>query len=62
MFDLNSRDLLLAAVILAAIMACVALINWLLRRRGGFARGWSAAIFIAACWVAGIATIYLRLQ
>ena len=41
-------------------MAIIALLNWMLRNRGGFARGWAGTIFVGICWAAGMAIIVLK--
>ena len=57
----NSIYLPILSVILASVMGTIALINWAMRARGGFIRGWAAPVFIALCWVSGIAVLFLRL-
>jgi len=47
-------------VVLGLPMAMVALLNWTLRNRGGFARGWAGAIFVGICWAAGLVIIALK--
>lgn len=55
--NLSDQLYLILAVVLGLPMVVVALLNWLLRNRGGFARGWAGAIFVGMCWAAGMALI-----
>lgn len=59
--NLSNQIYVLLGLVLALPMAVVALLNWLLRNRGGFARGWAGAIFVAMCWIAGMILIVTRI-
>lgn len=58
--NLSDQLFLILGIILCLPMAVVALLNWLLRNRGGFARGWAGAIFVGMCWIAGMALIVFK--
>lgn len=60
--DFSDKYLQALAATLAVLMGLVALVNWLNRKHGGFVRGWAGAIFIGVCWVAALASIYLKLK
>lgn len=47
-------------IVLSLPMMMVALLNWALRNHGGFARGWTGAIFVGICWVASMVVIVLK--
>jgi len=59
--NLSDPVYLILGIALALPMAIVALLNWLLRKRGGFLRGWSSAVFVGACWVAAMILVVYRL-
>ncbi|MFT3791777.1 MAG: hypothetical protein QM741_12050 [Rudaea sp.] len=52
---------LILALALALPMAILAVLNGLLRERGGFLRGWAGAIFVGLCWMAALGFIVRRL-
>jgi len=54
--------LIILAIVLAILLGITALANWLLRSRGGFLKGWAGAVFIGACWIAGLALIVSELE
>ncbi len=58
--NLSDQTYLIVGVALGLPMAIVALLNWLLRNHGGFARGWAGAIFVGLCWAVGMAIIVTR--
>lgn len=58
--NLSDQTYLLIGLVIAAPMAIVATLNWLLRNRGGFARGWASTIFVGLCWAVGIILIVTR--
>ncbi len=58
--NLSDRFYLILGIVLALPMIVVALLNLLLRNRGGFARGWAGAIFVGMCWAAGMALIVFK--
>ncbi|MBS0516362.1 MAG: hypothetical protein JSS16_12925 [Proteobacteria bacterium] len=51
---------LVLGIALGLPMAILALLNWLLRKRGGFARGWAGAIFLGLCLCVGIVLIVVK--
>lgn len=55
--NLSDQIYLILGVVLGLPMLVVALLNWLLRNHGGFARGWAGAIFVGICWAAGMILI-----
>ncbi|MET0225149.1 MAG: hypothetical protein ABW187_01790 [Dokdonella sp.] len=55
--NLSSHTLLLLAVLLAAPVVVVALVNLIFRPSGGIAKGLGGALFIGLCWAATIALI-----
>lgn len=59
--NFSDQTLPLLGIVLALPMMLVALLNWLLRNRGGFARGWAGAIFVGMCWTVGMILIVARL-
>jgi hypothetical protein len=58
--NLSDPVYLVLALLLGVPMITVALLNWLLRNRGGFARGWAGAAFVILCWGAGLALILIK--
>lgn len=58
--NLSNQIYVILGIALALPMAIVALLNWLLRDRGGFARGWAGAIFVGMCWTLGMILIVAR--
>ncbi|MBS0582143.1 MAG: hypothetical protein JSS42_03475 [Proteobacteria bacterium] len=58
--DFSDRTYLILGILLGLPMLVVALLNWVLRNRGGFARGWAGAILVGICWVVGLALILLK--
>jgi len=48
------------AAVLAVPIAAMAALNWAFRNRGGFAKGWTGAVFIGICWVAALVFIFTR--
>lgn len=58
--NLSDQLYLILAVVLGLPMVVVALLNWVFRNRGGFARGWAGAIFVGMCWAAGMALIVFK--
>ena len=58
--NFSDPALLYLAVALAVPIAAMAMLNWALRNRGGFAKGWTGAVFIGICWVAAIVVIINR--
>jgi hypothetical protein len=58
--NLSNQIYLILGAVLGLPMVVVALLNWLLRDRGGFARGWAGAIFVALCWTVGMIIIVTR--
>jgi len=59
--DFSDKYLEVLGAFLAVLMGLVAIVNWLNRKHGGFARGWAGAIFIGVCWIAGLVLIVLKL-
>jgi hypothetical protein len=55
--NFSDESLLYLGVALAMPIATLTIVNWMRRDRGGFARGWTGAIFIGICWIAGLAFI-----
>lgn len=60
--DFSDNYLQVLAIVLAALMGSVELINWLNRRHGGFVKGWAGAIFIGVCWTAAMVFIVLKVR
>jgi hypothetical protein len=58
--NLSDPVYLILALALGLPVIAVALLNWLLRNRGGFARGWAGAAFVILCLGAGLALILIR--
>lgn len=58
--DLGNPSLLFLAILLAAPVLLVALINVVFHPRGGIVRGLGGALFIAVCWVAAVGSIVWR--
>jgi len=54
--------LAILAIVLTVLLGGTAFANWLLRARGGFLKGWAGAVFISACWIAGLALIVSELE
>lgn len=55
--NFSDEALVYLGVALAVPLAAVALLNWIFRKRGGFARGWTGAFFIGICWIAALVFI-----
>ena len=62
MATFTDNFLAILATALAFLLGTTALANWLLRARGGFLKGWAGAVFIAACWIGGLALILGELK
>jgi len=60
--DFSDPYMQLLGIVIAAVMAAIAGVNWLNRRHGGFLRGWAGGVFIAICWFGVIGAILLRLN
>ena len=58
--NLSDQTYLILGIVLGLPMVIVALLNWVLRNHGGFARGWAGAIFVGICWAAGMTIIVFK--
>ena len=47
---------------LAVPIALLTILNWIFRKRGGIAKGWTGAVFIGICWVASLLLILKRVS
>ena len=60
--DFSNPTLFHAGLLIALPVLVMALLNWLLRGRGGLAPGWTGAVFIALCWITALTIIVMRLR
>lgn len=58
--NLSDQTYLIIGAVIALPIAIVVMLNWLLRNRGGFARGWAGAVFVGLCWTVAMAIIVTR--
>lgn len=59
--DLSDQTLALVAALIAAPIIVMELLNLLLKKRGGFGKGWGGAVFIGLCWIVAFGVIVTRI-
>jgi hypothetical protein len=55
--DIRTTTLIVVVALLAFPVVTIAVLNWIMRKRGGIGSGWGGAMFVALCWITAIGVI-----